>query len=63
MSRAGVNADHAERCLGHVISGVRGVYDLHRYRDEMLIGFEKLSMLIQGIVDPQPNVVPLKAQG
>ena len=27
MSRAGVNPDIAERCLGHVIGGVRGVYD------------------------------------
>jgi integrase len=27
MSRAGVDADHAERCLGHVIGGVRGTYD------------------------------------
>ena len=27
MSRAGVNADHAERCLGHVIGGVRATYD------------------------------------
>ena len=27
MSRAGVSADVAERCLGHVIGGVRGVYD------------------------------------
>jgi integrase len=27
MSRAGVPTDHAERCLGHVIGGVRGVYD------------------------------------
>jgi integrase len=27
MSRGGVPSDHAERCLGHVIGGVRGVYD------------------------------------
>ena len=34
MSRAGVSADIAERCLGHVISGVRGIYDRHAYFDE-----------------------------
>src|SRR5215469_4876418 len=28
MSRAGVNTDHAERCLGHLIGGVRGTYDV-----------------------------------
>jgi Phage integrase family len=27
MSRAGVPSDHAERCLGHVIGGIRGTYD------------------------------------
>jgi hypothetical protein len=27
MSRGGVNPDTAERCLGHAIRGIRGVYD------------------------------------
>jgi hypothetical protein len=27
LSRVGVSRDIAERCLGHVIGGVRGVYD------------------------------------
>ena len=31
MSKAGVNADHAERALGHVIAGVRGTYDKYEY--------------------------------
>jgi integrase len=57
MSRAGVPSEHAERCLGHVIGGVEGVYDRHGYRDEMLIGYEKVATLIGQIVDPQPNVV------
>jgi len=26
---AGISSDHAERALGHVIAGVRGVYDQH----------------------------------
>ena len=34
MSRAGVQNDIAERVLGHVIAGVRGVYDRHDYLDE-----------------------------
>ena len=59
MSRAGVPSDHAERCLGHVITGVRGTYDRHQYRDEMLLAYEKLSTLIGQIVDPQPNVVAM----
>jgi hypothetical protein len=60
MSRAGVPADHAERCLGHVIGGVRGVYDRHEYLEEKRQGFEALASLIERIVNPQPNVVPLR---
>jgi integrase len=43
MSRAGVPSDHAERCLGHVINGVRGVYDRHEYQAEKAAAFEKLA--------------------
>jgi integrase len=34
MSRAGVPSDHAEMCLGHVLTGVRGTYDRHAYHQE-----------------------------
>jgi integrase len=50
MSRAGTPADHAERCLGHVIGGVRGTYDRHSFRGEMAEAYEKLSALISDIV-------------
>jgi integrase len=43
LSRAGVNSDIAERCLGHVIGGVRGVYDRHQYQTEMAAAFEALA--------------------
>jgi integrase len=59
MSRAGVDADIAERCLGHVIGGVRGVYDRHSFFEEKRIAFEKLAALIEGIVNPKDNVVPM----
>ena len=60
MSRAGVNSDHAERCLGHVIGGVRGVYDRHEFRAEKLRAFEALAAQINRIVDPPAaNVVAL----
>jgi integrase len=52
MSRAGVSADVAERCLGHVVPGVRGVYDRHKFQAEMLQAFEALGALIQRIVEP-----------
>jgi integrase len=51
MSRAGVPSDHAERCLGHVIGGVRGVYDRHEYQAEKRRAFEALAAQIARIVD------------
>jgi integrase len=50
MSRAKVDADIAERCLGHVIGGVRGVYDRHEYIDEKRRAFEKLAAEFKRIV-------------
>jgi integrase len=61
MSRAGVDPDHAERALGHVIGGVRGVYDRHEFEDEKRQAFEKLAVLIGRILHPADNVVPLRA--
>jgi integrase len=50
MSRAEVNADVAERCLGHVIPGVRGVYDKHHYIPQMRAAFEDLAKEIAAVV-------------
>jgi integrase len=62
MSKAGVPERHAEQCLGHVITGVQGIYDRHRYIDEMRIAYEKLAAMIETIVNPPTgNVVFLKA--
>jgi integrase len=64
MSRAGVQTDHAERCLGHVIGGVRGVYDRHAYLEEKRQGFEALASLVERIVSgTQAGVVQLRGAG
>lgn len=61
MSRAGVPSDHAERCLGHVIGGVRGVYDRHEYHAEKAQAFEALAALVERIVSgTQTGVVQLR---
>ena len=52
LSRAGVNSDHAERCLGHIIGGVRGIYDRHEFYDEKKHAFEALAAQINRIVNP-----------
>jgi integrase len=49
MSRAGVPSDHAERCLGHVINGVRGIYDRHEYQTEKAAAFAKLAEQVAAI--------------
>jgi integrase len=54
MSRAGVPSDHGERCLGHVIGGVRGVYDRHEFRAEKAAAFEALAKLVRKIVGANP---------
>jgi integrase len=55
----GVTPDHAERCLGHIIPGERGVYDRYPYIEEMRHAFEALASLIETIVHPVENVVPM----
>jgi integrase len=61
MSRAGVPSDHAERALGHVIRGVRGVYDRHEYLEEKRQAFDALAALIERIVSgTQADVVPMR---
>jgi integrase len=60
MSRAGVNSDHAERCLGHVITGVRGVYDRYEFHAEKKAALEALVAQIERIVNLQENVIQLR---
>jgi integrase len=60
MSRAGVLPDHAERCLGHIVTGIRGTYDRHAFRNEKLAAFEALAAQIDRILNPADNVVPMR---
>jgi integrase len=61
MSRAGVNSDIAEQCLGHVLPGIRGTYDRHAYHAEKKHAYAALAGLVSGIVDPVDNVRLLRA--
>jgi len=63
MSRAGVRPDIAERVMGHAIAGIEGVYDRYAYRDEKADALARLAALIDGIVHPRENVVPMKRKG
>jgi integrase len=56
MARAGVRDEIAERCLGHSVKGVKGIYDRYEYLREKQQAYDKLAGLIQLIVYPQPNL-------
>jgi integrase len=60
MSRAGVSSEHAERVMGHSIGGVEQIYDRHAYLGEKSEALAKLATLIDSIVHPRENVVPMK---
>lgn len=63
MSRALVPPHVAERVLGHVIGGVEGVYDRHRYDAEKADALQRLADLIGIIIDgasDSTNVTPLR---
>jgi integrase len=60
MSRAGVPREIAERVLGHAIRGVEGVYDRHEYRDEKADALARLAALIDSIINPRDNVIPIR---
>jgi integrase len=50
MSRAGVPSDHAERAIGHVIPGVRQVYDRHTFKKEKQAALEALAAQIDSVL-------------
>jgi integrase len=63
LSRAGIDADIGERCLGHALPGVRGTYDRHSYLPEMTRAYDALAALIERIAKPpKGNVTPLRGQ-
>jgi hypothetical protein len=62
MSRPGVPSDHAERCLGHVMGGVRGTYDRHEYAREKREAFEALAEQVERILNPADKVVALRGK-
>jgi integrase len=57
LSRAGISADIAERCLGHALVGMRATYDRHSFESEKRHAFEALAALITRIVHPPADVV------
>ncbi|MDY0872833.1 tyrosine-type recombinase/integrase [Dongia rigui] len=61
MRAVGVDRFTSERCLGHVIPGVEGIYDRHAYVTEMRDAFERLSTAIKTTLEsvPAKSALPL----
>jgi integrase len=63
LSRAGVNSDVAEKCLGHSRGDIVERYDRHEYLDEMQRAFKTLAAQIERIVNPpQGEIADLAAE-
>jgi integrase len=60
MSRAGIAPDVAEKCLAHLPGGVQGTYDRWSYLPERRAALEALAALVDRIIKPTANVVPLR---
>ena len=61
LSRAGVNSDVAEKCLGHSRGDIIERYDQHKYIDEMQRAFETLAAQIETIIHPPEGaVIPMR---
>jgi integrase len=61
LSSCGVPPHVAEHVLGHKQVGgpIAAIYDRHRYDAEKAAALAKLAALIDGIVDPRDNVLPI----
>jgi integrase len=55
MARAGVESNVAEMVLGHVVPGIRGVYDRYGYEKEKRDALERLAVLVDRILHPVDN--------
>jgi integrase len=62
LSRAGISFETAERVLGHSVGGsIEKTYNQHDYFDEKAAALNTLAALIGRIVNPDDNVVLMRA--
>lgn len=62
LAEIGVGQEVAERVIGHAPKGMVGVYDQHRYQDEIRMALEGWERRLLGIVNPPTdNVLPFQA--
>jgi integrase len=59
LARLGIPFETAESIMGHRLKGVAGVYDRFDRTEQKGVALQRLDDLIQSIVHPRPNVLPL----
>jgi integrase len=60
LSRCNIRPDISERIMGHAVgSSVEQTYDRHSYRNEKADALKRLAALIDSIVNPRDNVLPM----
>ena len=57
FSKLGIPGDIGERVLGHVVGGVRGIYDRHSFLPQMRDALDRWAAHLEGIVNPRPDKV------
>jgi integrase len=61
LARCGINRETAERCLGHQLKGVEGIYNRFDYFEEKGHALAALAKLIEEIISGTPaKVVPIR---
>jgi hypothetical protein len=59
LSELHVDAETAERVIGHVPTGFRAVYDRHQFREEKRKALALWGQSLASIIDPSDKVVVL----
>jgi integrase len=59
LSKLGIDAETAERVIGHVPAGVRAVYDRHEFREEKRKALALWGQSLASIIEPSGKVVVL----
>jgi integrase len=62
LSRAGVSTEVAERALGHRPPAIERTYNQYGFDEELRIAYERLAALVETIVNPVENVVPMRGR-
>jgi integrase len=57
FSKLGILPDIGERVLGHVVGGIRGVYDRYLFLPEKRAALDRWAAYLMALVNPTPNKV------